>query len=109
MSNQLFQGDDEDEQKLWRQVTMERIMRSMDSALTALYIMTAPEMPKQVYIEDVIERIILFGKYQLQNTIFPEFDPVYRVDPKAKGTEFVVGACATRHHVNISRRDHLLV
>jgi len=64
---------------------MERVMRSMDSALTALYIMTTRRMPKQVYLEDVIERIILFGKFQLQNTIFPEFDPVYRIDPKAKG------------------------
>lgn len=64
---------------------MERIMRSMNSALIALYIMTSPKMPKQVYLEDVIERIILFGKFQLQNTIFPEFDPVYKIDPKAKG------------------------
>lgn len=66
---------------------MERVGRSMDAALTAVYIMTSPEMPKQVYLEDVIERIILFGKFQLHNTLYPEFDPVYRIDPKAKGKE----------------------
>lgn len=57
----------------------------MNSVLIALHIMTSPDMPKQVYLEDVIERIILYGKFQLQNTIFPEFDPVYKIDPKAKG------------------------
>lgn len=74
--------EDEDEQRLWRELTMERVMRSMDAALTATYIMSAKNMPKQVYIEDVIERILLFGKFQLQNTIYPEFDPVYRIDKK---------------------------
>ncbi|XP_061192495.1 nipped-B-like protein isoform X1 [Saccostrea echinata] len=78
------QDEDEEEQKLWRSLIMERVMRSMNSALIALHIMTSPDMPKQVYLEDVIERIILFGKFQLQNTIFPEFDPVYKIDPKAK-------------------------
>ncbi|KAJ8305636.1 hypothetical protein KUTeg_016181 [Tegillarca granosa] len=76
--------DDEEDDKLWRELAMERVGRSMDAALTALYIMTSPEMPKQVYLEDVIERIILFGKFQLHNTLYPEYDPVYRIDPKAK-------------------------
>ncbi|KAL5016360.1 hypothetical protein ScPMuIL_005949 [Solemya velum] len=76
--------EDEEEQKLWREVAMERVMRSMDSSLTAIYIMTSLSMPKQVYLEDVIERIIQFAKFQLHNTIYPEFDPVYRIDPKAK-------------------------
>lgn len=64
---------------------MERIGRSIDAALTAIYIMTSPKMPKQVFIEDVIDRIVMFGKFQLQNTIYPEFDPVYRINPKDKG------------------------
>ena len=41
-------------------------------------------MPKQVYLEDVIERTVMMAKTQLLNTIFPEFDPVYRIDPKSK-------------------------
>ncbi|CAE1303158.1 SCC2 [Acanthosepion pharaonis] len=79
--------DDEDDEEtvMWRELAMERVMKSMDASLAALYIMTAPEMPKQVYLDDVIERIILFGKWQLQNTVFPEFDPVYKIDPHSKG------------------------
>lgn len=49
--------------------------------MVGLYIMTSKAMPKEVFIEDVIERIVMMAKIQLQNTIFPEFDPVYRVDP----------------------------
>lgn len=64
---------------------MERVGRSMDAALTAIYIMTSTKMPKQVFIEDVIDRIVMFGKFQLVNTIYPEFDPVYRINPKDKG------------------------
>ncbi|XP_069694432.1 nipped-B-like protein A [Periplaneta americana] len=74
--------DDEDESKMWMELTMERVMRAADASLTSLYIMTSPNMPKRIYLEDVIDRIVLFTKYQLQNTIYPSFDPVYRVDPK---------------------------
>ncbi|XP_070563594.1 nipped-B-like protein A [Ptychodera flava] len=75
--------DDEDkhEQKLWRELTMERVTRSIDASLTAMYIMTSPNMPKHVYIEDVIERMGSLVKFQLQNTIYPEYDPVYRINP----------------------------
>ncbi|KAK7495047.1 hypothetical protein BaRGS_00013687 [Batillaria attramentaria] len=78
------QDEDEEESKLWRELTMERVIRSMDASLTCLSIMTATNMHKMVYLEDVIERMLLYSKFQLQNTIYPEFDPVYRVDPNAK-------------------------
>ncbi|XP_059166950.1 nipped-B-like protein [Physella acuta] len=80
----INQEEDEEESKLWRELTMDRVMRSMDASLTALSVMTGRNMPKQVYLEDVIERIILYAKFQLHNTIYPEFDPVYKIDPKAK-------------------------
>lgn len=73
---------------------MERVMRSVDASLTALYIMTSSNMPKQVYLEDVIDRMIVFSKFQLQNTVYPVFDPAYRVDPKNKGICFSVIICA---------------
>ncbi|XP_041356628.1 nipped-B-like protein isoform X2 [Gigantopelta aegis] len=81
----VTQGEDDiEEEKLWRQLTMERIMRSMDACLSAIHVMTCRDMPKQVYLEDVIERMILFGKFQLHNTVYPEFDPVYRINAKDK-------------------------
>jgi cohesin loading factor subunit SCC2 len=61
---------------------MERVLRGVDSSLSVLYILTSANMPKRVYLEDVIDRVVLFTKYQLSNTIFPSFDPVYRVSSK---------------------------
>lgn len=57
---------------------------SVESSLAALYVMTAGGMPKEVFIEDVIEKITQLVKFQLNATIYPEFDPVYRVDPGNK-------------------------
>ncbi|KFW70921.1 Nipped-B-like, partial [Pygoscelis adeliae] len=56
-----------------------------DACLTAINIMTSPNMPKAVYIEDVIERVIQYTKFHLQNTLYPQYDPVYRVDPHGGG------------------------
>jgi len=59
---------------------MERVTQSADACLTALHIMTSGHMPKAVYIEDVIERVLQYTKFHLQNTLYPQYDPVYRVD-----------------------------
>lgn len=80
-----LQNDDEDERKLWMELAMERVMRAVDASLTTLYILTSPNMHKRVYLEDVIDRVVIFTKYQLLNTIYPSFDPVYR-DVKDKGS-----------------------
>lgn len=74
--------EDEDDDKLWMELVMERILRGMDASLTAMNIMTSLNMSKRVYLEDVIERCVQFTKFQLSNTIYPSFDPVYRVDSK---------------------------
>lgn len=60
---------------------MERVTKSADACLTALNVMTSARMPKAVYIEDVIERVLQYTKFHLQNTLYPQYDPVYRVDP----------------------------
>ncbi|KAM4635314.1 nipped-B-like protein B isoform 2-T2 [Polymixia lowei] len=74
-----------EEERLWRDLIMERVTKSADACLTALNIMTSPRMPKAVYIEDVIERVLQYTKFHLQNTLFPQYDPVYRVDPHGGG------------------------
>ncbi|XP_075123769.1 nipped-B-like protein isoform X2 [Leptodactylus fuscus] len=78
-------NDTEDEEKLWRDLIMERVTKSADACLTAINIMTSPSMPKAVYIEDVIERILQYTKFHLQNTLYPQYDPVYRLDPHGGG------------------------
>ncbi|XP_076842591.1 nipped-B-like protein B isoform X3 [Brachyhypopomus gauderio] len=78
-------NDAEDEERLWRDLIMERVTKSADSCLTALHVMTSPRMPKAVYIEDVIERVLQYTKFHLLNTLYPQYDPVYRVDPHGGG------------------------
>lgn len=82
-------NDDEEERRLFMELAMDRVMRAVDASLTALYILTAPNMHKQVYLEDVIDRIIIFTKFQLHNTIYPAYDPVYRVQSKDGKDGFV--------------------
>ncbi|TRZ00281.1 hypothetical protein DNTS_011606, partial [Danionella cerebrum] len=70
-------NDRDDEERLWRDLIMERVTKSADACLTALNIMTSPRMQKAVYIEDVIERVLQYTKFHLQNTLYPQYDPVY--------------------------------
>uniref|UniRef100_A0A8C2ZGU9 Nipped-B protein n=1 Tax=Cyclopterus lumpus TaxID=8103 RepID=A0A8C2ZGU9_CYCLU len=72
------ENDSMDEERLWRDLIMERVAKSADACLTALHIMTSPHMPKAVYIEDVIERVLQYTKFHLQNSLYPQYDPVYR-------------------------------
>lgn len=70
---------------MWMETAVDRVLGAADASLTCLYVMTSPNMPKRVYLEDVIDRVIVFLKFQLHNTIFPSFDAVYRIDSKKKG------------------------
>ncbi|XP_046684148.1 LOW QUALITY PROTEIN: nipped-B-like protein [Homalodisca vitripennis] len=99
-------NDDEDERKLWMELAMERVMRAVDASLTTLYILTSPNMHKRVYLEDVIDRVVIFTKYQLLNTIFPSFDPVYR-DIKDKDG-FVANVRKKRAHTKEVREKSVL-
>uniref|UniRef100_A0A8D0GLK0 Nipped-B protein n=1 Tax=Sphenodon punctatus TaxID=8508 RepID=A0A8D0GLK0_SPHPU len=85
LSTLLNHNDTEDEERLWRDLIMERVTKSADACLTAINIMTSPNMPKAVYIEDVIERVIQYTKFHLQNTLYPQYDPVYRLDHHGGG------------------------
>lgn len=68
--------------KVWRDIAKERILRSADAALIVLHITTAPNMPKNVHLEESIEQIITLTKYHLEFNIYPQFDPVYRAENK---------------------------
>lgn len=76
--------DDEQDNKMWLEMATERVMRGAEASLTVLNIMTSKKMSKRVYIEDVIDRVALFLRFQLSNTIYPSFDPVYREISKSK-------------------------
>ncbi|XP_013871460.1 nipped-B-like protein B isoform X2 [Austrofundulus limnaeus] len=78
LSTLMSHDDSMDEERLWRDLIMERVTKSADACLTALNIMTSPHMPKVVYIEDVIERVLQFTKFHLQSTLYPQYDSAYR-------------------------------
>lgn len=101
-------NDDEDERKLFMELAMERVMRAVDASLTTLYILTSPNMHKRVYLEDVIDRVVVFTKFQLHNTIYPAFDPVYRIDPKDKDG-YVGNARKKRAHTKEVREKSVLI
>ncbi|XP_064482067.1 nipped-B-like protein [Ornithodoros turicata] len=75
---------DDDEGRLWLDLVMERINRSTDASLTVLYITTSPNMTTKLFLEDILERVVTFAKFQIQNTVYPVFDPVYRTDSRGK-------------------------
>lgn len=100
--------DDVDEGRLWMQLAMERVQRAVEASLIALHIMTSSNMPKTVYLEDVIDRIVLFMKFQLQNTIYPSFDPVYKIDTKNKTDNFNSSGRKKRGHTKEVREKSIL-
>ncbi|XP_076249024.1 nipped-B cohesin loading factor [Calliopsis andreniformis] len=100
--------DDVDESRLWMQLAMERVQRAVDASLIALHIMTSSNMPKMVYLEDVIDRIVLFMKFQLQNTIYPSFDPVYKIDTKNKTENYNSSGRKKRGHMKEVREKSIL-
>ncbi|VDM61376.1 unnamed protein product [Angiostrongylus costaricensis] len=79
--------DDGEEYKLTRELLDDRLIRGADSACTALMIMTCHKMPKQVYIEDAIERSINLCRHYLKNVIYPASDPLYGPGRKQKTDE----------------------
>ena len=63
--------DDEEDDSMWLELALERVTRAADSSLTVLHILTSKNMAKCVYIDDVIDRVVLFLRFQLTNTIYP--------------------------------------
>ncbi|XP_033210701.1 nipped-B-like protein [Belonocnema kinseyi] len=100
--------DDAAASRRWVNLAMERVQRAVDASLISLHIMTSSNMPKNVYLEDVIDRIIVFMKFQLQNTIYPSFDPVYRIDSKSKTETFNSSGRKKRGHAKEVREKSIL-
>lgn len=67
-----------------------------------LHIATAPNMPQNVLLEEAIEQVIALTKFHLETNIYPEFDPVYRVESKGRPSEFYYFAEVTYIHLLLS-------
>ncbi len=105
----LADEDDEDEEKdkLWLDMAIERVTKSADAVLTVLNIMTAKKMDKRVYIDDVIDRVALFLRFHLANTIYPSYDPVYKEITKSK-TGYVGSMKKKRSYAHSVRDKNIL-
>ncbi|CAG9759520.1 unnamed protein product [Ceutorhynchus assimilis] len=68
----------------WLETTMDRVLGAADACLICLNIMTSPNMSKKVYLEEIMDRVVLYIKYHLSNTIFPSYDSTYKLDNKKK-------------------------
>ena len=99
----LGDDEDEDDDKLFLELASERVSRAADCAMCAMHIMTSKNMNKRVYIDDVIDKITLFVRYQLQNTIYPSYDPVYREMSKHK--EGYTGSMKKKRNQHHTVRD----
>lgn len=72
----------ENDIKVWREQARDRILRSADAALVILHIITAPNMPKKVQLEESIDQVLALTKFHLNCNVYPQFDPVYKAENK---------------------------
>ncbi|KAI1712006.1 HEAT repeat associated with sister chromatid cohesion domain-containing protein [Ditylenchus destructor] len=78
-------NEEEDESdEAYRELMDDRLIRSIDAACTVLTIMTSPKMPKQVLLEDAIERSIQLCKQYLQNIVYPAVDSSLKISKSKK-------------------------
>jgi cohesin loading factor subunit SCC2 len=74
MNNEDFYEND----KVFREILTEKLFRALDCSIIALIIMTSPKIPKELIVEDLIEQIVAFTKLNLNQVIYPFYDPVYK-------------------------------
>eukprot|EP01018_Ginkgo_biloba_P004991 Gb_41687 [translate_table: standard] len=63
------------------------VMSASEAVQMVLTIMTHQNMPKQVYKEEIIDRIIEFTRHQIVHSVFTAYDPSYRMIHKGGGIE----------------------
>jgi len=64
-------------------------------------------MGKVVFLEDVIDRVALFIRFQLSNTIYPSYDPVYKEMSRSK-TGYVGSMKKKRSYAHQVRDKNIL-
>jgi len=101
------EDDEQDDDKLFLELAAERVNRAADCAVCAMNIMTSRNMNKRVYLDDVIDRIAQFVRFQLQNTIYPSFDPVYKEISKNK--DAYIGSMKKKRNYAPTVRDRKII
>eukprot|EP00090_Calanus_glacialis_P019633 TRINITY_DN3012_c0_g1_i1.p1 TRINITY_DN3012_c0_g1~~TRINITY_DN3012_c0_g1_i1.p1 ORF type:complete len:2150 (+),score=766.00 TRINITY_DN3012_c0_g1_i1:196-6645(+) len=101
------EDDEQDDDKLFLELAAERVNRAADCAICAMNIMTSHNMNKRVYVDDVIDRIAQFIRYQLQKTIYPSFDPVYK--ELSKNKDAYIGSMKKKRNYAPTVRDKKII
>lgn len=76
--------------------TVQRVMRALKAAACTLTIVTAPEMPRRVCVEEVIEHACQLIKFHLFTAAFAALDPSYAAPTGAQTTNDAADAVAVR-------------
>ncbi len=92
-------GHSSEQDKLLREILVEKLLRAADCSIISLIIMTAPNISKELIIEDNIEQISAFSKLHLTETIFPHYDPIYKVDNQSKLASSNSAASSTKRKI----------
>ncbi|XP_057817132.2 sister chromatid cohesion protein SCC2 isoform X2 [Cryptomeria japonica] len=71
------------------------IMSALEAVQLSLTIMTHPNMPKQVYKEEIIDKIVDYSRQQIVQSVFIAYDPSYWMIHKGGGTDGI-----EEEHVN---------
>ena len=107
----IAQGGEDDEEadddQLFLELASERVNRAADCAICAMNIMTSQGMSKRVYSDDVIDRIAVFVRFQLQKTIYPSFDPVYK--EMSKNKDAYIGSMKKKRNYAPTVRDRKIL
>jgi len=107
----IANGDEEDDEqeddKLFLELAAERVNRAADCAICAMNVMTSHNMNKRVYLDDVIDRIAQFTRFQLQKTIYPSFDPVYK--ELSKNKDAYIGSMKKKRNFAPTVRDKKII
>ncbi|CAG9827909.1 unnamed protein product [Diabrotica balteata] len=64
--------------------SIEKVLATTDACLICMYIMTSKNMPKRVYLEELIHRVMNCINHIIANTILPAIDPTYTAENKTK-------------------------
>merc|ERR1712098_1001277 len=101
------EDDEQEDDRLFLELAGERVNRAADCAICAMNIMTSHNMNKRVYLDDVIDRIAQFIRFQLQKTIYPSFDPVYK--ELSKNKDAYIGSMKKKRNYAPTVRDQKIL
>uniref|UniRef100_A0A1I7Z9A1 Nipped-B protein n=1 Tax=Steinernema glaseri TaxID=37863 RepID=A0A1I7Z9A1_9BILA len=93
------EGIEDDSEEAYRELFNEKVLRTADAACIVLLILTSPKMPKQVFIEDTIDRSVQLSKHLVLNIIIPMNDVSVSSSAKKKEAKKARMMSDSRHHV----------